>query len=1109
MIKTIIDTLKSVEHYKIQLINMKKKLQRMLKKGTKLHLTLCVMILMALALQAEATSLNANEGIKKLNVAQQVEVKGKVTDAKTGDAMPGVNIKIQGTTSGTISDLDGNFALKVDNSSATLIFSFIGYQPQTVALDGRSFIEVSMTEGTRSLDEVVVVGFGTQKKVNLTGSVGTVNAKDMEARPVQNAVQALQGIVPGLNISTSGNGGELNSSKSINIRGVGTISSGSKSDPLVLIDGMEGDLTSINPQDIDNISVLKDAAASSIYGSRAPFGVILITTKKGKKGQTRVNYNNNIRWSSPVLIPEMMDSYSFAVYFNDASKNGGGGAIFNDHYLDRILKYKEGKLDVTDVVEAQPNGKWNYDYTNANVDWYGEYYQKWAPSQEHTMSLSGGNEKWNYYASANYLDQTGLMRYGTDYYDRYAVSAKISGLITEKITFDYTMRFTRGIYSRATYMSDGFYDNIARRARPIRPKYDPNGKLMADVNYIDALENGGRREERKDWMVQQAKLKFTPVKDWEIIGELNFRTEDRNTHELGLKSYAYNVDGINKYQATTSIGNEYVYEYSYKSNFYSPNIYSNYSYQIGNHNLKAMTGFQAEMLKYNDLSASRNDVISKEIDVINGTTNLNPTISGQYQKWATAGFFGRLNYDFDGKYLLEANLRYDGTSRYRENLRWNWFPSVSAGWNIAKEDFWAPMLPFASMFKLRASYGILGNQNTDDWYPTYLSMTTGTANGNWIVGGVKPNTSSAPGTIINTSLEWEKIRTMNVGADISALHDRLTVSFDAYKRYTDNMLAPGATLAAVNGYSAPNESKTNLVTSGFELSIGWQDKIQDLGYAIRVNVADSRTKVTKYNNETQKLRGFSDYWGYNEGYYLNEIWGYTTIGIAKTDQEMTDHIATLPNGGQNALGNNWAAGDIMYEDVNGDGKISSGASTLNDPGDMKILGNSTPRYSFGLDISLDWKGFDFKMFWQGIAKRDYYATGLTFWGATGGGQWWSTAFTEHLDYFRPEGHLLGANLDAYYPRPIFGGKNQNTQTRYLQNAAYARLKNLQLGYTLPAEITRKIKIEKLRVFVSGENLITITKLAKSLDPESVGIGRQGGTVYPLSKVISAGLSVNF
>lgn len=1036
--------------------------------------------------------------------AQTINVTGVVRDVES--PLPGVTI-----TAGAVqaaSNQDGKFTINTVKEGE-LIFTYLGYETKRVSLasispnsSGNYELNVVMESDDALLDEVIVVGFGTQKKVNLTGSVATVDAKELESRPVQNAAQALQGLVAGLNISASGNGGELNAGKSINVRGTGTIGQGSSGTPLVLIDGMDGDLSSLNPQDIESISVLKDAAASSIYGSRAPFGVILVTTKKGKTGPAQVNYNNNFRLSSPVLLPSMMNSYQFVNYFNDASINGGGGPVFSDHVVDRVNKYMNGELDPTDVVELGSGGKWNFDFTNGNVDWMKEYYLDNSFSNEHNLSVNGGSDKWKYYTSLNYLDQNGLMRYGQDVFDRYTGTVKLSGELSKFVSVDLSTRFIREDYSRATYMSDGFYDNVARRARPIRPIYDPNGYLMADVNYIDALENGGRREQQSDWLYQQVRTTITPLANWNIIGELNYRTQTNFVHEHGLRSYAYFADGVGKYQATTSIGSDYVYEYTYKANFFNPNIYTNYNTSFGVHNFAGILGFQSELNQYRDLSASRNDLISIDVPVIGKTTNETATVNGQYQNWATAGFFGRLNYDYDGRYLFEGNIRYDGTSRYRADQQWNWFPSFSAGWNIAREDFWQPIADKVSELKLRASYGQLGNQNTNSWYPTYQTIGTGTANGNWLVNGARPNTAGAPG-LISSSLSWETIRSSNLGLDVRSLNNRLTGSFDIFQRFTENMVGPAPTLPVILGTAVPSTNNTDLKTTGWELSLGWRDNINEFAYGVRLNLSDSRTKILKYPNETQDIDK------YMSNYYTNEIWGYQTIGIAKTQEEMDSHLATLPNGGQNALGSRWGAGDIMYADIDGDGQISGGSRTVGNSGDLSIIGNSTPRYSFGLDIDASWKGFDFRMFWQGVGKRDYYPGGLTFWGTTSAGQWWSTAYTEHLDYFRPDGHVLGANLEATYPRPIFGDKNQKVQTGYLQNAAYARLKNLQFGYTLPANVVNNLKISNVRFFVSGENLLTITSLAKSLDPESVGIGRQGGTVYPLMKVFSGGVSVNF
>jgi len=409
-------------------------------------------------------------------------------------------------------------------------------------------------------------------------------------------------------------------------------------------------------------------------------------------------------------------------------------------------------------------------------------------------------------------------------------------------------------------------------------------------------------------------------------------------------------------------------------------------------------------------------------------------------------------------------------------------------------------------FKLRASYGELGNQNTTSWYPTYQTMGVNASDANeWLMNGNWPATANAP-TLVSSTLTWERINTWNVGVDFGSFANRLTGSFDYYNRYTLDMVGPAPELPLTLGTDVPKTNNTDLKTAGWELSVGWNDKTDNgFGYAAKLLVSDSRTEITRFPNLTGRLNTDT----YRAGQILGEIWGYTSIGIAKTQEEMDAHLSTLANGGQDALGNRWEAGDVMFEDVNGDGKIDNGANTLSDHGDLKIIGNSTPRFQFGLDLNADYKGFDARIFLQGTLKRDYFQGSYFFWGATSN-KWWSTGMTVHEDYFRADANSpLGQNLDSYYPRPDFSsGKNQQTQTRYLQNAAFARLKNVQLGYTLPAELTRKVGISKFRMFVSGENLLTATDLIKVFDPETIS-GGWNGSVYPLSKTISVGLNINF
>ena len=1064
-------------------------------------------LLLSAALCSSGTVFAANEtATPKVGISQQQKsLKGTVNDVL--GPVAGASVVVKGTTNGTVTDMDGNFVLEV-NSGDVLQISFIGYVTQEIKYTGQATLTVNLMEDTQKLEEVVVVGYGTQKKVNVTGAVSTVGAKEIAARPVNSTIEALQGVVPGMNISTGDGGGSLGSDKKFNIRGVGTIGAGSKVEPLVLIDGMEGDMNAINPQDIESISVLKDAAASSIYGSRAPFGVVLVTTKSGKSGRAQINYNMNMRYSTPIKMPDMANSYEFVNLFDDAEYNGSGKHLYTDEYRQFVYDFMTGKSD--DYIWGNGSGgKWNYDYSANNVNWLKEYYRNTAPSQEHNVSVSGGSDKMTYYLSANYMTQEGFMRYGTEDYDRYTITAKISAQLTKALKVDYSNRWVRTDYERPTYMNDDFYNHILRRARPVRAVYDPNGYLMSDINYIGVMRDGGRHNEQKDAMAQQLKITVTPLKNWNIIGEMNIKTDNNWNHWEQFVVYSHYKDNPeNTYTALTSANKDQVSEYSLKTTYLNPTVYSNYNFSLKEkHNFTVLGGFQAEIMKYRDMEGARTGLVTTDLPVLNLTTDADSyTLKGLYKNWKNAGFFGRINYDYNGKYLVEGNLRYDGSSRFRRGNRWILTPSFSLGWNVARENFWEKLADVVEVFKLRVSYGELANQNTTSWYPTYQTLGVTTNGGKWLQNGALTSVASVPG-LISTSLSWEKIKNTNIGFDFGALNNRLTGSFDYFWRKTKNMVGPGVELPAILGATVPSTNNTDLTTFGWELSIGWRDKVGELGYGVKLNISDNQTRIDKYPNPTNSLSK------YMAGELTGDIYGYTTIGIAKTQEEMDAHIASLPKGGQTAIGSKWEAGDIMYADINGDGKIDNGSNTLDDMGDLKKIGNNTPRFRTGITLDAQWKGFDFSMFWQGVLKRDFDPgeNSMVFWGTTGSGQWWSTSFKDHMDYFRAEDTAspLGANVNAYYPRPLFNNKNHKTQTAYLQNAAYMRLKNLQLGYTLPKSLINKIGLQNVRVYVSGENLLTITGLSDTMDPETAGIGKQGGTVYPLSRVYSFGLSVNF
>lgn len=1048
---------------------------------------------------------------QSMNISQQ---SGKVSGIVEDEFGPvaGASVVAKGTTNGTMTDMDGHFSLEGIKNGDIIQVSFIGFTTQEIKYTGQPVLNIQLAEDTQKLDEVVVVAFGTQKKVNVTGAVSTVGSKELSARPVNSTIEALQGVVPGMNISTSNAGGSLNADKSFNIRGSGKIGDfGSALTPLVLIDGMEGDINTINPQDIENISVLKDAAASSIYGSRAPGGVILVTTKKGKSGKPSINYNNNFRFNSPLNMPHMANSYDFALAVNDQIANtpNAGAPMYSANKLQQILDYQQGKS--SQYMWPTDGGRWNaFDdpkredvMPTGNTDWLHELFGN-SFTHEHSVSANGGSEVMQYYLSANYLDQGGLLEYGNDGKKRYSLSGKINADLAKWLKVGYSIRFNRTDFDSPSFANNGvadvhknvFYFDVSRYW-PVIPLVDPNGFYTAESK-INQLTEGGRYKTQSDVLAQQLQFLIEPITNWKTTVELNYRSNYNFDHTDYQTVYAYDVNKNPYAIANTTSG---VTEYAYKSNFFNPNIFTEYSQQLENgHNYKVMVGFQSELFKERTITAKQDGIMSG-IPTLN-TTSDNARNSGGYQEWATAGFFGRVNYDYKGRYLAEVNLRYDGTSRFLSDQRWNWFPSFSLGWNVAREGFFEDMTDLISTLKVRGSWGELGNQNTENWYPFYRAITFKQNEGSWLVNGLKPNTA-AESALVSALLGWEKTQTMNVGLDLAMFNNRLSASFDYFQRKSLDIVGPAPELPNILGIKVPNVNNLNMTSKGWELMVTWRDQIQDFRYGATLSLSDNQVVIDKFPNPSNDL-GQTHY----VGSHLGDLWGYETIGIAKTQQEMDNHLSKV---NQSSLGSNWGVGDIMYADRNGDGIISEGDNTLANHGDKVLLGNKTPRYNFGLNLDGAWKNFDLKIFFQGTLKRDYMPAkdNMMFWGSVG---YWQTNFYEsHLDYFRPDNTSspLGANVDGYYPRPVQEDKNRKEQSRYMQNAAYARLKNVTLGYTLPAVMTSKISVSNLRFFVSAENLFTMTGLCNTYDPETIGVGDWDGSTYPLSKSFSFGLSATF
>ena len=1053
-------------------------------------------------LYASSTS-SAESTVLEAAQQKQSACTGKVTD-RTGEPLVGASVVVKGTTQGTITNADGAFTLNNVKPGAQLTFSYVGYASREVKWNGQT-LRVVLEDNTQ-LNEVVVVGYGTQKKVNVTGAVSMVGQEVIESRPVANLEQALQGTIPGLNLSQTTAGGELNSYMSINIRGTGTIGDGSNDYPLVLIDGVEGLLTNVNPNDIESVSVLKDAAAASIYGSRAAFGVILVTTKSGKAGKVKINYSGDVRFASATNLPRMLNSLEFANFFNAAYINSGSQALFSDDTIDKIKRYMNGEYTDPSTPEyygttPAATGKWStYASSFANTGWFQEMYRKNAPSTQHNLSLSGGNANVNWLISGSFFDQNGLIRHGNDNYNRYTTHSKIDVKLADWACLALDNRWTRIDFSRPYFLTlyGYFYHNIARRW-PTLPVTDPNGHYI-EGSQIEELENIGDYYEKQDDMTQKATLTLTPLKGWRIVVDGAVNINYSKTFYEYLPIYYYTVNDepyvYDSGWGTTS----FVGDYRNRANYYSVNAYTDYERSIQKHNFKVLLGLNWETYNYDGLYGYAEELSNNE-KVFLSQAQSNFSVSDAYYHRATAGYFGRLNYDYDGRYLLEANIRYDGSSRFLADKRWAWFPSFSAGWNMAREPFFEPLAEKLSTLKIRASWGQLGNTNSDyyyfeDWYPFYQQQEFTPNNSDWLIDGSKQTTASLP-SLINALLTWETIQTVDVGLDWAAFNNRLTGSFDWYSRRTKDMIGPAPVLGSILGTSAAEANNCDLKTDGWELEIGWRDRIGTVNYNARFTLSDYQTTILKYPYDGEF--GSQLISNYYNGKKLGTIWGYVTEGIAQTDEEM---LAWLENN-RPTWGSNWAAGDIMYKDLNGDGKVSAGASTIDDHGDKVVIGNSTPRFRVGLNLGVDWKGFDFSVFFQGVMKRDWnFDSGDAYFWGMAGDLWQSAGFKEHLDYWTPE------NTNAYYPRPLISStKNQYAQTRYVQNAAYLRCKNLQVGYSVPKKVLKHFGASNLRVYTSVDNLFTITPLASMFDPEAISGYYGSGKLYPLMRTWSIGVSL--
>ena len=1018
-----------------------------------------------------------------------VKVSGKVVDAATGEPVVGATVMEKGTNNGTATDLDGNFLLNVGGAKSVVTVSYVGCVDSEVRVTPGKPMTISLKESAENLDELVVVGYGVQKKVNLSGAVSTVEKKQLENRPVLNVGQALQGAVANLNVSVGT--GQAISTPSFNIRGTNSINGGS---PLIVIDGVASDagaLNRMNPNDIESMSVLKDAASCAIYGAKAAYGVILVTTKTGKSEKLTVNYNNNFTFRTNTKMPEIIsDPYTVATTRN--LMYYPWGTIYNEETLEYAKKVSEDPT--ISPYYLRPNGTYQY---FGRTDWVDECYKDFSFATNHSVDISGRTDKVDYYFSAGYNYQNGMIKYNTDTYNRYNINSKLNFHITDNWTISNNTTFTTYDYQAPTNLSSDTYWAI-NRLSPLDVPKNPDGTwTSAGVNPLGLLAEGG------DWAKYETRVRTQFNSRFDIIKNVLFlqgsfaytSNKYRQKWFYAPVPYTDGPDRPIKYQNPISS--------AYSDNNDNKDVYLDlyatfHKKFAGKHDLNVMVGFNQEEYEYYGTSLSRNELISTSVPSI-GLATGEKNVGEGMGSTATRSGFGRIGYIFDDKYIFEFNGRYDGTSKFPKNDRFVFSPSASLGWVVSKEKFFNPLIDVVSFLKIRGSYGKLGNQDISSYYPYLATMGTGQIGA--IIEGKQPVAVYAPG-LVSGSLTWEKVSTMDIGADINFWGNRISVSGDYYIRRTKDMLTAGKPLPVVLGTSVPTANAADLKTKGWELTIGYRDQFKVMGKPLNVgvnfNIADSRAWITKFDNPSGTLSN------YYVGYEMGTMWGLTTEGFFTSDEDIKNHANQSPVTSYAGMPPT-AAGDLKFKDVDGDGIINGGAWTLEDHGDYTIIGNTRNRYTYGINVTADWNGFDFSIFLQGVGKKDYYpgSGDLYFWGVYAQ-PWTNITLGNYYDHWTEE------NPNGYFPRMksyvAYYTEAAETQTRYKQNAAYLRLKNLSLGYTLPKTVTDKLHITRLRLFFSGDNLAVWSGLYKyyKVDPEGLG-----GSSYPLQRAYSVGFNLTF
>lgn len=1073
----------------------------------------------AYSIEGKHVILNKREVNNSKSVNQKQKVRGTVEDAE-GLPVIGANILIVGSTVGTVTDMNGAFEIEVSGGDVLRV-SYLGYESKEVKIGKQKMINIILESDSKLLDEVVVVGYGTQKKVNLTGAVSSVSNKTFEGKSIANATQALQGQMAnvGITMSSGAPGGQGN----INVRGFTTINEGGE--PLVLIDGVPGNINDINPNDIESVSVLKDAASAAVYGARAAFGVVLVTTKGANDEKFSVTYNGYVTVSSPTMSTDFVTNGYEQVSLVDEAFMRTLGRTYTGYTDEDMHELYIRRNDVVENIERpwtvvkNVGGRMIYNYYG-NYDWWDTFFDNNALSHQHNVSVSGKTGKAKFSLSGNYYYKEGLWKRKTDKYEAYNLRAKVDVQvfpwlkIWNNTSLNVNEKTYPGLGDDANFRQSE-YHGLAAYA-PFNPDGTPtysttkNNYTIGDGVFALMATNAGGTERRYQITSTTGATIDLP---WNVKLNLDytfapyFANNDTRTQKAYYSVEPGVMELVSQYPTDRFTNTNHMLPYNVA------NAYAEWEQTFKKHTVKVMGGVNYEHKQYYLLTGSRDDLTSTTLNAVNlGTSN--QQASGDRYAYTLFGVFGRANYNYDDRYLVEVDARYDGTSRFKAGQRFGFFPSVSAAWRASEEEFWEPIKDIVSNFKLRASYGSLGNQNVGT-YAYIPSMAT--QQGSWISAGDKLLYYSAPGAV-SENLTWEKIYTTNIGIDLGLLGNRLGITADIYQRDTKDMLVPGVVLPSVFGTSSPKQNLGELRTRGYEISVAWNDRFMLAGkpfhYNISATLGDNISKITKYDNPTKSL---TDYY---EGMTIGEIWGYS-VNIFQSDEEAAEYTSIVDQDLVNqkllqsptAEWNHYRAGDIKFHDLNGDNVIDYGKNTVDDPGDKKIIGNSQPRWNYGFTIGGDWNGIDFNCFFQGIGRRDVYPDheNFTFWGI----------LARPYGTFLPKDRRADAywsedNPDAYFPvmRAYMalddGGPLKQKTDRYVQNAGYLRLKNVVLGYTLPVKFTRKFHCERLRIYVSGDNLWTYTPIhSKYIDPETFNVSAHGVNYPNINKNFTVGIDIKF